>query len=92
MSQFVIIYREAGAIQIDRRVIGPFEAWGDAYEALCEMPAPGYGGEKYIAPLEAPSAVILSGIGTQPDPRAAAMVSEAAELLEQYGDQALGDL
>ena len=31
-------------------------------------------------------------VGEQPDPRAAAMVSEAAELLEQYGDHALGDL
>lgn len=30
--------------------------------------------------------------GVQPDPRAAAMVSEAAELQDKYGDFELGDL
>lgn len=31
-------------------------------------------------------------LGVQPDPRAAKMVSEAAELQERYGDFELGDL
>lgn len=51
---YVIIFREADALQIDRRVIGPFPSHGEAYDALCEMPAPGGDGEKYIVPLEAP--------------------------------------
>lgn len=35
---------------------------------------------------------IIQGAGVQPDPVAAQMVSEAAELLEKYGDHKLGDL
>lgn len=43
---------------------------------------------------EAPEAepAILKGVGVQPDPLAAKLVSEAAELLERYGDYELGDL
>lgn len=68
------------------------------YAAFQRIAGQHYEGPNMTVPewLELSPGAVLEAMtmaeGTQPDPIAAAMVSECAELLEQHGDHALGDL
>lgn len=46
----------------------------------------------YHYTLAGGGAIVGDAPGVQPNPRAAAMVAECAELLERFGDYELGDL
>jgi len=51
----VIIFRTGAMAQCEKVIIGPFNSYDDAYDALCELPAPGEGGEKWITELTPPT-------------------------------------
>jgi hypothetical protein len=60
MPKFIVIYREHNLLNIDTCFVGPFDTYGEAYDALCEMPslghqyedgAEGLPGVKYIEEL-----------------------------------------
>jgi hypothetical protein len=62
---FMVVYRPHNTLVLDTRYYGPFAAWGEAYDFLCELPAigthqqpqsgPCASGVKFVQQLTAPA-------------------------------------
>ncbi len=63
-EKFIVVYRPHGRLLIETEYFGPFDAWIDADDFLCALPALGLydaegdvlgtKGVKYIAPVKPP--------------------------------------
>jgi len=55
---WIIVYKADGDdLNLTTRHVGPFASHDEAYDALCELPAPINGGHKFIQELEQPTGV-----------------------------------